>query len=136
MILAEQTEKKSHNTSTSINKMYKSIASTWFNGSPYFLTVPGSFSGLGHTETNKMHWSNEWKSPFCSHLQDDNTRRSIYKSQLGRLTHQEDGRSHRESSWKGGVVTSGKFITATGGPTEKHEASQSMAEISPTAFTW
>lgn len=34
------------------------------------------------------------------------------------------------------VVTSGKFITATGGPTEKYEASQSVAEISPTAFSW
>lgn len=76
-------KKKNKATSISINKMYKSIAITSFNWSPFFLTVPGWFSGLGHTETNKMHWSNEWKSPFCSRLQDENTRRSIYKYQPG-----------------------------------------------------
>lgn len=31
----------------------------------------------------------EWKSPFCSHLRDENTGTSVHKSQLGHLTCQQ-----------------------------------------------
>lgn len=50
--------------------------------------VPWRTQILCRNEENEL-WTQEWKSPFCSHLWNKNTGTSVHKSQLDHLTCQQ-----------------------------------------------